>query len=342
MCGIVGAVAERNVAPILIQGLQRLEYRGYDSAGVAIVQSDGKVQRRREVGKVVNLSNNLDADPIKGSLGIAHTRWATHGAVQQTNTHPHMSGNDLSLVHNGIIENYMALREELQSKGYVFASETDSETIVHLIHSCLGDDGLLQAVRRAVKRLEGAYAIAVCWADEPDRIIAARSGCPLVVGKGIGENFLASDVLALKAVTDRFIFLEEGDLVELRRNSIDIWSIDNEAVLRADVRIEMAKDDLDKGNFRHYMQKEIFAQPQVLKETMEGRIGKKAVLEESFGVGAKDIFDRAEAITIVACGTSYYAASVARYWIEDLVGIPCQVEIASEFRYRKIALMPNT
>ena len=342
MCGIVGAVAERNVAPILIQGLQRLEYRGYDSAGVALVQSDGKVQRRREVGKVVNLSNNLDADPVKGSLGIAHTRWAIHGAVQQTNTHPHMSGNDLALVHNGIIENYMALRDELQSKGYVFASETDSETIVHLIHSCLEDDGLLQAVRRAVKRLEGAYAIAVCFADEPDRIIAARSGCPLVVGKGIGENFLASDVLALKAVTDRFIFLEEGDLVELRRDSIDIWSIDNEAVLRADVRIEMAKDDLDKGNFRHYMQKEIFAQPQVLKETMEGRIGKQTVLEESFGVGAKDIFDRTEAITIVACGTSYYAASVARYWIEDLVGIPCQVEIASEFRYRKIAVIPNT
>jgi glucosamine--fructose-6-phosphate aminotransferase (isomerizing) len=326
----------------LIQGLQRLEYRGYDSAGVALVQSDGKVQRRREVGKVVNLSNNLDADPVKGSLGIAHTRWATHGAVQQTNTHPHMSGDDLALVHNGIIENYMALRDELQSKGYVFASETDSETIVHLIHSCLEDDGLLQAVRRAVKRLEGAYAIAVCFADEPDRIIAARSGCPLVVGKGIGENFLASDVLALKAVTDRFIFLEEGDLVELRRDSIDIWSIDNEAVLRADVRIEMAKDDLDKGNFRHYMQKEIFAQPQVLKETMEGRIGKQTVLEESFGVGAKDIFDRTEAITIVACGTSYYAASVARYWIEDLVGIPCQVEIASEFRYRKIAVIPNT
>ena len=236
----------------------------------------------------------------------------------------------------------MTLREELQSKGYVFASETDSETIVHLIHSCLGGDGLLQAVRRSVKRLEGAYAIAVCWADEPDRIIAARSGCPLVVGKGIGENFLASDVLALKAVTDRFIFLEEGDLVELRRDSIDIWSIDNEAVLRADVRIEMAKDDLDKGNFRHYMQKEIFAQPQVLQETMEGRIGKQAVLEESFGVGAKDIFDRTEAITIVACGTSYYAASVARYWIEDLVGIPCQVEIAREFRYRKIAVLPNT
>ena len=178
MCGIVGAVAERNVTPILIEGLQRLEYRGYDSAGVALVQADGEVQRRREVGKVVNLSNNLDAEPLTAGVGIAHTRWATHGSVQQTNTHPHMSGNDLALVHNGIIENYMTLREELQSKGYVFASETDSETIVHLIHSCLGDDGLLQAVRRAVKRLEGAYAIAVCWADEPDRIIAARSGCP--------------------------------------------------------------------------------------------------------------------------------------------------------------------
>ena len=342
MCGIVGAVAERNVTPILIEGLQRLEYRGYDSAGVALVQADGEVQRRREVGKVVNLSNNLDAEPLTGGLGIAHTRWATHGSVQQTNTHPHMSGNDLALVHNGIIENYITLREELQSQGYVFASDTDSEVIVHLIHNCLGEGGLLHAVRRAVKRLDGAYAIAVCWADEPDRIVAARSGCPLVVGKGIGENFLASDVLALKAVTDRFIFLEEGDLVDLRRDRIDIWSIDNEAVLRADVRIEMAKDDFDKGNFRHYMQKEIFAQPQVLKETMEGRIGKQTVLEEAFGVGAKDIFDRTQAITIVACGTSYYAASVARYWIEDLVGIPCQVEIASEFRYRKCAVLPNT
>ncbi len=342
MCGIVGAVAERNVTPILIEGLQRLEYRGYDSAGVALVQADGEVQRRREVGKVVNLSNNLDAEPLTGGVGIAHTRWATHGSVQQTNTHPHMSGNDLALVHNGIIENYITLREELQSQGYVFASDTDSEVIVHLIHNCLGEGGLLHAVRRAVKRLDGAYAIAVCWADEPDRIVAARSGCPLVVGKGIGENFLASDVLALKAVTDRFIFLEEGDLVDLRRDRIDIWSIDNEAVLRADVRIEMAKDDFDKGNFRHYMQKEIFAQPQVLKETMEGRIGKQAVLEEAFGVGAKDIFDRTQAITIVACGTSYYAASVARYWIEDLVGIPCQVEIASEFRYRKCAVLPNT
>ena len=342
MCGIVGAVAERNVAPILIQGLQRLEYRGYDSAGLAILQADGTVQRRREVGKVVNLSNNLDAAPVPGVLGIAHTRWATHGSVQQTNTHPHMSGDDLALVHNGIIENYTTLRDELQSMGYAFTSETDSEVIVHLIHSCLGDKGLLDAVRQAVKRLEGAYAIAVCLAAETGRIVAARSGCPLVVGKGIGENFIASDVLALKAVTDCFIFLEEGDLVELRSDSIDIWSIDDESVLRADVRIEMGQDDLDKGNFRHYMQKEIFAQPQVLKETMQGRIGKQSVLEQSFGVGASEIFDRTEAITVVACGTSFYAASVARYWIEDLVGIPCQVEIASEFRYRKTAVLPNT
>jgi glucosamine--fructose-6-phosphate aminotransferase (isomerizing) len=253
-----------------------------------------------------------------------------------------MSGSNVALVHNGIIENYMTLREELEATGYKFASDTDSEVIVHLVHSHLGESGLLEAVRRAVKRLEGAYALAVCCKEEPDRIVAARSGCPLVVGKGIGENFLASDVLALKAVTDRFIFLEEGDLVELTRDSIDIWSINDDAVMRADVRIELGQDDLDKGNFRHYMQKEIFAQPQVLKETLEGRIGKQAVLEQSFGLGATEIFDRAEAITIVACGTSFYAASVARYWIEDLVGIPCQVEIASEFRYRKMAVSANT
>ena len=342
MCGIVGAVAERNVAPILLQGLQRLEYRGYDSAGVAVIDEHEEIQRRREVGKVINLSNNIEAAPVRGGVGIAHTRWATHGAVLEQNTHPHMSSDAVALVHNGIIENYLDLRQELQAAGYAFASDTDSEVIVHLIHSCLGEGGLLSAVREAVKRLEGAYAIAVCCGDEPDRIVAARSGCPLVIGKGIGENFLASDVLALKAVTDRFIFLEEGDLVELRRDSIDIWSVDNDAVLRADVRIELGQDDLDKGNYRHYMQKEIFAQPQVLKETVEGRIGKQSVLEQSFGIGAADIFDRAEAITIVACGTSFYAASVARYWIEDMVGIPCQVEIASEFRYRKIAVSPNT
>ena len=342
MCGIVGAVAERNVAPILLQGLQRLEYRGYDSAGVAVIDEHLSIQRRREVGKVINLSNNLDASPVAGGVGIAHTRWATHGAVQEQNTHPHMSGSNVALVHNGIIENYMTLREELEATGYKFASDTDSEVIVHLVHSHLGESGLLGAVRRAVKRLEGAYALAVCCKEAPDRIVAARSGCPLVVGKGIGENFLASDVLALKAVTDRFIFLEEGDLVELTRDSIDIWSINDDAVMRADVRIELGQDDLDKGNFRHYMQKEIFAQPQVLKETLEGRIGKQAVLEQSFGLGATEIFDRAEAITIVACGTSFYAASVARYWIEDLVGIPCQVEIASEFRYRKMAVSANT
>ncbi|NCF34142.1 MAG: glutamine--fructose-6-phosphate transaminase (isomerizing), partial [Proteobacteria bacterium] len=342
MCGIVGAVAERNVAPILLQGLQRLEYRGYDSAGVAVIDEHLSIQRRREVGKVINLSNNLDTSPVAGGVGIAHTRWATHGAVQEQNTHPHMSGSNVALVHNGIIENYMTLREELEARGYEFASDTDSEVIVHLVHSHLGESGLLGAVRRAVKRLEGAYALAVCCIEQPDRIVAARSGCPLVVGKGIGENFLASDVLALKAVTDRFIFLEEGDLVELTRDSIDIWSINDDAVMRADVRIELGQDDLDKGNFRHYMQKEIFAQPQVLKETLEGRIGKQAVLEQSFGLGATEIFDRAEAITIVACGTSFYAASVARYWIEDLVAIPCQVEIASEFRYRKMAVSANT
>ena len=345
MCGIVGAVAERSVAPILLQGLQRLEYRGYDSAGVAVINEKAQIQRRREVGKVVNLGNSLNASPVTGSVGIAHTRWATHGAVEEQNTHPHMSGDELAVVHNGIIENYLTLREELTAAGYTFASDTDSEIVVHLVHSYLGEKGLLDAVRQAVKRLEGAYAIARCLVGKPtgsNRSHTLGLIRPLVVGKGIGENYLASDVLALKAVTDRFIFLEEGDLVELRHDSIDIWGIDDDAVLRADVRIELGQDDLDKGNYRHYMQKEIFAQPQVLKETLEGRIGKHAVLEQAFGLGAKEIFDRAEAITIVACGTSFYAASVARYWIEDLVGIPCQVEIASEFRYRKIAVSPNT
>ena len=209
MCGIVGAVAQRSVAPILIQGLQRLEYRGYDSAGVAVIDDLAQIQRRREVGKVANLSNNLAASPVMGSVGIAHTRWATHGAVEEQNTHPHMSGDELAVVHNGIIENYLTLREELTAAGYVFASDTDSEVVAHLVHSCLGEKGLLDAVRQAVKRLEGAYAIALCWKNQPNRIVATRSGCPLVVGKGIGENYLASDVLALKAVTDRFIFLEE-------------------------------------------------------------------------------------------------------------------------------------
>lgn len=342
MCGIVGAVADRNVPPILLEGLQRLEYRGYDSAGLAVIDADQNLVRRRRVGKVHELVTELDENPLRGCIGIAHTRWATHGVPSEENAHPHASNDRLCVVHNGIIENFETLREELVAKGYEFDSQTDSETVAHLIDSYI-EDGLelLDAVRAAVKRLDGAYAIGVIHRDDPTRIIATRAGSPLVVGKGIGENFIASDVLALKPVTDRFIFLEEGDLVDLRANSISIWNVADESVVRSDVRVEMGHDDIDKGNYRHHMQKEIFEQPKVINDTLEGRIGRTRVLEEAFGFKAHEVLQGIDGVTLVACGTSFYAASVARYWIEDLVGIPCQVEIASEFRYRKLAVLPN-
>ncbi len=343
MCGIVGAVTERRVRNILLEGLQRLEYRGYDSAGLATLESDNEILRNRQIGKVANLVAEVGNLEFNGTIGIAHTRWATHGSVIVENTHPHMSGDNLALVHNGIIENNQELKAQLQEIGYQFLSDTDSEVIVHLIDSHLKEAiSLVEAVRKSVKRLDGAYAIAVISTDFPNRIVAARSGCPLVIGKGIGENFVASDVLALQAVTDRFIFLEEGDLVELTSDTIDIWNVENSSVIRADIKVEVGKDDLDKGRFRHFMEKEIFAQPEVLKESIGARLGKDKVLEQAFGIESKHIFDQADAITIAACGTSFYAASVARYWIEDLVGIPCNVEIASEFRYRKSAVLPNS
>ncbi len=343
MCGIVGAVADRNVPSILIEGLKRLEYRGYDSAGLAILDSEGDLKRCRRVGKVQELVKALDAGPLRGKIGIAHTRWATHGVPADENAHPHASRDRVCIVHNGIIENHEILRHELEAKGYIFESMTDSETVAHLVEDFLRQgNNLLDAVRYTIRKLEGAYAIGVLCKDDPERIIAARSGSPLVIGIGIGENFIASDVLALKPVTDRFIYLEEGDLVELRADSISIWNMQDESVIRADVRVELGHDDTDKGNYRHHMLKEIFEQPKVIKDTLEGRIGKNQVLEQAFGVGAKAVFDQVEAVTMVACGTSYYAASVARYWIEELVGIPCQVEVASEFRYRKLAVSPHT
>lgn len=343
MCGIVGAVGDRNVPPILLEGLRRLEYRGYDSAGLAVIDKSGQLSRCRKLGKVQELVNELERAPLRGQIGIAHTRWATHGIPAENNAHPHASNDRVCIVHNGIIENFETLRDELTAAGYVFESETDSETVAHLVDKYLNEGkDLLSAVRATVKRLDGAYAIGVIAKDDPDRIIAARAGSPLVVGKGIGENYIASDVLALKPVTDRFIFLEEGDLVEIRKDSISIWNMDDESVVRSDVHVEMAHDDVDKGNYRHHMQKEIFEQPRVIHNTLEGRIGRTKVLEGAFGVKAKDIFDQVEGVTLVACGTSYYAASVARYWIEELVGIPCQVEIASEFRYRKVSVPSNT
>ncbi len=343
MCGIVGAVGRRSVAAILLEGLRRLEYRGYDSAGIAVLNESNALERCRQVGKVQGLVDRIKSEPIDGLIGIAHTRWATHGQPAEVNAHPHASKGRVSIVHNGIIENFEALREELIGLGYEFESATDSETIAHLIDAELtGGEDLLDAVRNTIKRLDGAYALGVISTDDPDRIIAARAGSPLVVGKGIGENFIASDVSALKPVTDRFIFLEEGDLVEIRRESISVWNIDDRSVIRSDVRVEIGHDNVDKGNYRHHMQKEIFEQPKVLGDTFEGRLGRTQILEQAFGVAAPSIFDRVETVTIVACGTSYYAASVARYWIEELAGVPCQVEIASEFRYRKLAVTNNS
>ena len=344
MCGIVGAVADRNVPPILIEGLQRLEYRGYDSAGLAVIPNgEQRIEVRRQVGKVQSLVDDVKSNPVRGTIGIAHTRWATHGEPSERNAHPHSSNERISLVHNGIIENFVELRERLQGQGYVFTSETDSEVVAHLVDSFYAKGlSLLDSVRAAIAELVGAFAIGVMANDDPDRIIAARLGSPLVVGKGIGENFIASDVLALRAVTDRFIFLEEGDLVEITKDSISIWDAQNATVVRSSVRMELGHDDTDKGNFRHYMQKEIFEQPRVLRATLEGRIGKTRLIEQAFGAHAAALIDGIEAVSIVACGTSYYAASVARYWIEELAGIPCQVEIASEFRYRKASVLGNS
>ena len=343
MCGIVGAAARRDVPEILLEGLQRLEYRGYDSAGLAVLDIDSfGISRHRTLGKVVELENAWTESPFHGQVGIAHTRCATHGEPSEANAHPHMSGENLCLVHNGIIENHEALREELKGCGYVFESQTDSEVIVHLVHSHIkkGLD-LLAAVKASIKRLDGAYAICVISKDEPNRIVAAREGSPLVVGKGIGENFLSSDVLALRAVTDRFIFLEEGDVVEITTDKVTVWDSADEVVDREVTQVEMGAEDTDKGNYRHHMLKEIHQQPSVVRATLDGRVSADKVLEQAFGVDAKRIFDETKAVTLIACGTSYYAALVSSYWIEDLVGVPCSVEIASEFRYRKVAVTPG-
>ena len=348
MCGIVGAVARRPVSDILLTGLKRLEYRGYDSAGVAVIEADADSQTcsialRRTLGKVKALEDALRIAPTNGTAGIAHTRWATHGVPSEANAHPHVSRGAVAIVHNGIIENHDALRGRLIDLGYSFGSETDSETIAHLVdHYFETTADLAEAVRAAVKELDGAFAIGAVHSAQPDRLVAARKGSPLVVGVGIGENYIASDVLALRAVTDRFIFLEEGDLVEIKRDAISIFNLDDIAVLRATVRIELGEEDSDKGSYRHHMLKEIHQQPLVIKQTLEGRLSRRHVLEQCLGVRAKEILDATRAVTIVGCGSAYYAAAVARYWIESLADIPCNVEIASEYRYRKAAVPEGT
>ena len=343
MCGIVGAVAYRNVPGILLEGLQRLEYRGYDSAGLAVVTDDPCIDRRRTEGKVAMLADSLRDRPVRGTTGIAHTRWATHGVPSEANAHPHLSNGRIALVHNGIIEGFEPLRDEMIAAGYRFESETDAEVIVHLIdYYYERERDLLAAVRAAVQRLEGAYAIGVICRDEPGRMVGARLGSPLVIGVGIEENFIASDVLALRPVTDRFIFLEEGDLVDIRSDSIGVWSAANETVVRATVRVEHVFDEVDKGNYRHHMQREIHEQPRVVRDTLEGRLGRARVLEPAFGVRAPTVLDDTEAVTLVACGTAYYAACIARHWIEQYVGIPAQAEIASEWRYRSVSALPGS
>jgi glucosamine--fructose-6-phosphate aminotransferase (isomerizing) len=343
MCGIVGAVAQRNVAGILLEGLKRLEYRGYDSAGMVVVNQNGSLTRQREVGKVAMLESILHESPLTGKLGIAHTRWATHGKPAVRNAHPHMSGDRLAIVHNGIIENFEVLKDKLEVLGYHFESETDTEVVAHLLNECLKTEkDTVMALRATIQELTGAFALAVVNGDSPDELVAVREGSPLVIGVGIDENFLASDPLALLQVTDRFIYLEEGDIARITRESVIIWDNNNKVVQRPVQQFEHGLDGADKGHFRHFMMKEIFEQPKVIAATLEGRISGDHVLERVLGADADEVLSGVGAVQIVACGTSYHSGLVARYWIEDLAGIPCQVEVASEYRYRKHVVCKDT
>jgi glucosamine--fructose-6-phosphate aminotransferase (isomerizing) len=342
MCGIVGAVAERDVVPILMEGLRRLEYRGYDSAGIAIL--DGKtVNRVRRLGKVQELQQALDKEPVRGVTGIAHTRWATHGAPSESNAHPHMSGSTLAVVHNGIIENYEELREDLKKHGYKFESETDTEVVAHRIqHHLKGGKNFPDSVRATVAELEGAYALAVINSDDPHTLVLARAGCPVVIGLGIGENFVASDVAALLPVTRKFMFLEEGDVAIVHREDVTVYDRDGGEVARPVKESELSADAASRGKFRHYMQKEIHEQAAAVSRTLEERIVDGKVLDSAFGPGADKILDKTKGVHIVACGTSYHAGLIARYWIEQLCRLPCMVEIASEYRYRSPVVPEGT
>ena len=343
MCGIVGATARREVTEILIEGLRRLEYRGYDSAGIAVIDKAGELACLKRLGKVAVLADSQQQSPLSGHTGIAHTRWATHGQPSEENAHPHLSSERIALVHNGIIENHEALRKELTEKGYKFLSQTDTETIVHLIHAELETGKpLAEAVKGSVEKLDGAFGLAVIDKQDPETILCARSGSPLVIGLGIGENFIASDQLALRQVTDRFVYLEEGDFAQITPDSVKIWSQDGKEVARETLRLTDKATSSDKGNYRHFMLKEIYEQPSVIRDTLQGRVGKDKILEQAFGVEAKKILDSTRRIQIVACGTSYHAGMIAQYWLEGIAGVPCRVEVASEFRYRKFVVQNDT
>lgn len=343
MCGIVGAIANRDVAEILLEGLKRLEYRGYDSAGLAIISPQGELQRVRRVGKVNKLKEALDSKPLKGSIGIAHTRWATHGEPTEHNAHPHIS-DYIAVVHNGIIENYEPLREKLIAKGYQFRSETDTEVIAHLLHDIISTDNcsLFNAVKKAIPLLRGAYGTVIMDIRNPDQLVAARSGSPLVIGCGIAEHFIASDQLALLPVTNQFIYLEEGDIALITHKTVSIFDKNNNQVKRPFVTSDVKYDAGSKTGYNHYMQKEIYEQPNAIKNTLEGRIQHGKVNLSELGEQSNTILKQVEHIQIVACGTAYNAGMVARYWFEALAGIPCDVEIASEFRYRKPAKRKNS
>jgi glucosamine--fructose-6-phosphate aminotransferase (isomerizing) len=343
MCGIVGAVAERNVTPILLEGLRRLEYRGYDSAGIAVLDESDCISRVRRVGKVKELSDALQSTELRGTMGIAHTRWATHGEPSERNAHPHICNQSVVIVHNGIIENHSQLRDQQSRDGFDFTSQTDTEVAVHQIEHYLKQEGdLLAAVRLAVADFEGAYALGVMSNDKSKRLIATRRGSPLVIGVGIGEYFIASDAAALLPVTRRFIYLEEGDIADIRTDALIIYNADGEVVERDIKESELSANATAKGEYRHYMMKEIHEQPSCLVDLLEGRISDGVLLDDVFGADAGKIFDQVKAVQIIACGTSYHAGLVARYWLEAIAGIPCRVEVASEYRYRKTILADDT
>ena len=342
MCGIVGAMAQRDVAAVLLEGLRRLEYRGYDSAGLSVVNPEGTLHTLRRVGKVAELAEALQAQPLLGGVGIAHTRWATHGQPSELNAHPHTS-NTMVVVHNGIIENHEPLRQQLQQQGYRFESETDTEVIAHLIAELRPQhSSLLATVLAARQQLHGAYGMAIIDSADPSVLVVARSGSPLVIGRGIGENFVASDPLALLPVTQQFQYLEEGDVAAISRTEVTILDAEGQVVERPIEESALQHDAADKAGYRHYMLKEIHEQPDVLRQTLEGRLQGDAVVPEIFGAGSVEVLMGVQAVQIIACGTSYHAGMVARYWFEEQVGIPCQVEIASEFRYRTPVVLPNT
>ncbi|BBN58971.1 glutamine--fructose-6-phosphate transaminase (isomerizing) [Hydrogenovibrio marinus] len=351
MCGIVGGVAERNVVPILLEGLRRLEYRGYDSSGIALLNSTEspkkasfQIQRLRAVGKIKELDSKIQQNSFfDGNIGIAHTRWATHGVPSENNAHPHICNNEVAVVHNGIIENYHILKEAQLAEGYRFTSETDTEVVAHAVHYELKTStSLLSAVQQAITHFEGAYALGVISPKFPDTLIAARKGSPLVIGVGIGEFFIASDVSALLPVTQNFIFLEEGDVAELTRQGVTIFNGDGEQVEREVKQSSLNMHSVELGDHRHYMHKEIFEQPQAVIDTLEGRISQEHVLPSAFGYQAESIFKEVKQVQIIACGTSYHAGLVSKYWFEDIIGLPCSVEVASEYRYRNPVVQDNT